>query len=163
MARQVFYSFHYKPDNWRASQIRNIGVVEGNRPASDNDWEEVTRGGDEAIKKWIATQLQGRSCSIILIGSETAGRKWINYEIGEAWKNGLGILGIHIHNIKNSDGKQCSKGTNPFSGLKLGEKSFDTVVKTYDPPHSESTQVYQYIEKNLAEWIEEAIKIRKSQ
>lgn len=24
-----FYSFHYAPDNWRASQVRNIGAVEG--------------------------------------------------------------------------------------------------------------------------------------
>lgn len=43
--RKVFYSFHYKPDNWRASQVRNIGAVEGNKPASDNDWEEVVKGG----------------------------------------------------------------------------------------------------------------------
>ena len=54
MARRVFYSFHYKPDNWRASQVRNMGVIEGNRPASDNEWEKVTSGGDKAIEKWIA-------------------------------------------------------------------------------------------------------------
>ena len=29
MKRQVFYSFYYKPDNVRASQVRNMGVVEG--------------------------------------------------------------------------------------------------------------------------------------
>jgi hypothetical protein len=27
--RKVFYSFHYMPDAWRASQVRNMGVVEG--------------------------------------------------------------------------------------------------------------------------------------
>ena len=32
MARRTFYSFHYKPDNWRAAQVRNMGVIEGNRP-----------------------------------------------------------------------------------------------------------------------------------
>lgn len=31
--RQIFYSFHYKPDNWRVAQVRNIGSVEGNKPA----------------------------------------------------------------------------------------------------------------------------------
>lgn len=40
MARRVFFSFHYKPDNWRAAQVRNAGVVEGNTPVSDNDWGE---------------------------------------------------------------------------------------------------------------------------
>ena len=44
MARRVFYSFHYKPDNWRAAQVRNIGAIEGNNPASDNDWEAVKKG-----------------------------------------------------------------------------------------------------------------------
>ena len=63
MARRAFYSFHYKPDATRASQVRNIGVVEGSRPATDNDWETVTGGGDAAIKKWIASQMSGRSCT----------------------------------------------------------------------------------------------------
>ena len=54
MARRAFYSFHYAPDAWRASTVRNIGAIEGNRPATDNDWEAVKRGGDDAIKRWIA-------------------------------------------------------------------------------------------------------------
>ena len=45
MARRVFYSFHYKNDNWRAATVRSIGTVEGNKPASDNDWETVKKGG----------------------------------------------------------------------------------------------------------------------
>ena len=36
------------PDNWRASQVRNMGVVEGSPAATDNDWEAVKRGGDAA-------------------------------------------------------------------------------------------------------------------
>jgi len=31
MARAVFYSFHYKPDNWRASKVRQMGALEGNQ------------------------------------------------------------------------------------------------------------------------------------
>lgn len=72
--RRTFFSFHYKPDNWRAGQVRNMGVVEGNEPVSDNDWEEVTESGDDAIKEWIDAQMKGRSCAIVLIGSRTAGR-----------------------------------------------------------------------------------------
>ena len=72
MARRVFYSFHYKPDNWRASQVRNMGVIEGNQAVADNDWETVTKGGDAAIKKWIDDQMVGRSCVVVLIGSAAA-------------------------------------------------------------------------------------------
>ena len=77
--RQVFYSFHYSRDNWVASQIRNIGVVEGNKPVSDNDWEEVANKGDESIKRWIDSQMNMRSCLIVLVGAETASRKWVKY------------------------------------------------------------------------------------
>lgn len=36
MTRRTFYSFHYMPDNWRGAQVRNMGVVESNEPASDS-------------------------------------------------------------------------------------------------------------------------------
>jgi len=164
MARNVFYSFHYKPDNSRASQIRNMGLVEGNQPASDNDWEKVTKGGDDEIKKWIAAQLKGRSCAIVLIGQNTAGRKWISYEISTAWNEKKGVLGVYIHNLKDLDGKQSQMGGNPFdqvtftnSGAKLS-----TVVPTHNPPYSDSKDVYAHIKKNLADWIEEAITTRNN-
>ena len=50
MKRQVFYSFHYKNDVRRVSQVRNIGTLEDNKPVSDNEWEEVKRKGDDNIK-----------------------------------------------------------------------------------------------------------------
>src|SRR5262245_35874645 len=99
--RQAFYSFHYEPDAWRASTVRNIGAIEGNRPATDNDWETVTRSGEAAIKKWIGDQLQYRSCTVVLVGSQTANRKWVNYEIVRSWDSGMGVVGIHIHGLKN--------------------------------------------------------------
>ena len=45
MTRRAFYSFHYSLDNWRASQIRNMGIIEGNKPVTDNDWEKVKKKG----------------------------------------------------------------------------------------------------------------------
>lgn len=164
MARKVFYSFHYIPDNWRASQVRNIGVVEGNQPAKDNDWESVKRGGDAAIQKWIDGQLEGRSCAVILIGSQTAGRKWITYEINKAWNDGKGVVGIYIHNLKNVDGEQSSKGVNPmdYVTFKSSGAKLSTVAKAYDPPYTTSTNVYNHIKENMSAWIEEAIKIRNA-
>lgn len=162
MARKAFYSFHYIPDNWRASQVRNMGVIEGNQPASDNDWEEITKGGDDAIKAWINGQLDGKSVAIVLIGSRTAGRKWIKYEIQTAWGNGKGILGIYIHNLKDKDGKQSTQGRNPFDDFTINSKPLSSLVHAYNPPGGSSTAVYDYINENLAAWIEKAIEIRDS-
>lgn len=161
MSRNAFYSFHYKPDNWRVAQVRNMGLVEGNKPASDNDWETISKS-DDSIKKWINGQLEGKSVSIVLIGANTSGRKWINYEIKQSWDNGKGLLGIHIHKLKDKDGNQAVKGSNPFGGFTFKGKELDKIVATYDPPYSNSNDAYNYIKANLAGWIEEAIKIRKS-
>lgn len=160
--RRTFFSFHYKPDNWRAGQVRNMGVVEGNEPVSDNDWEEVTGGGDDAIEEWIDDQMKGRSCVIVLIGSNTAGRKWIKYEIEKAWNDGKGLLGIYIHGLKNQDGEQASQGKNPFEAFTLGEEKLSDIVKVYDPPYKSSTYVYSHIADNITDWVEEAISIRES-
>lgn len=133
--RQVFYSFHFKNDSWRAGQVRNIGVVEGNTPVSSNDWEEVKRKGDDSIKRWIDTHMDYRSCVIVLIGSDTASRKWCRYEIKHAWKEGKGVVGIYVHNLKNIDGEQDIKGDNPFK-LFCVDKTFNYIVEHKHPADS---------------------------
>ncbi len=163
MARKCFYSFHYKPDNWRVSKVRNIGTVEGNKPASDNDWETITGGGEKKIKEWIANQMKGRTCTVILAGANTAGRKWINHEILESWNNGKGVVVIHIHNITDKDGKQASKGANPLYYVTHSptKKRLSTIAKAYDPPRTTSKGVYSYILEHIEDWVDEAIQVRK--
>lgn len=162
MARNVFYSFHYKPDNWRASQVRNAGVLEGNQPCSDNDWESITKAGDAKIQTWIDNQLSGRSCAVVLIGKDTAGRKWINYEIKKAWGDGKGLVGIYIHGLQDAAKEQTTKGSNPFATFTLnsGKERLSSYVKDYDPPFTTSTKVYDHIKTNLESWVDEAITIR---
>jgi hypothetical protein len=162
MARNCFYSFHYKPDNARASQVRNIGAIEGNRPASDNDWETVTKGGDEAIKKWIANQMKGTTCAVVLVGTGTANRKWINYEIIKAWDEKLGVVGICIHGLKNLNGEMSNKGNNPFDFIGYGStgKMLSSIVKCYNPVGATSKERYDWISTHLANAVEEAIGIR---
>lgn len=160
MARRAFYSFHYKPDCSRAAQVRNMGLIEGNRSASDNEWEAVKRGGDPAIERWIDDQMYGKSCAVVLIGANTAGRKWINYEIKKAWDDGKGLLGIYIHSLKDFHGNQSFKGANPFAEFSVGGTSLASMVKAYDPPYWDSKQAYEYIARNLADWFDEAVEIR---
>ena len=162
MARQVFYSFHYKPDNWRASQVRNVGAIEGNKPASDNDWETITKGGDAEIKKWITSQMNMRSCTVVLVGEKTANRKWINHEIIKSWDADMGVVGIRIHGLKNTDGNIATSGGNPFDFFthEPTKKKLSTIVKCYNPTGTNSKDRYAWIEKHLANAVEEAIKIR---
>ena len=156
--RQVFYSFHFDNDVMRVQQIRNIGAIEDNKPVSVNQWEEVKKGGEAAIKKWINDNLKYKSCVIVLIGEETANRKWVKYEIEKAWEDGKGVVGIYVHNLKCPRKGKGTKGANPFEKIKFddGEKLSD-IINVYNP---NSSDAYNDIADNIEDWIEEAIEIR---
>ena len=161
MPRRVFFSFHYTHDNWRAAKVRNIGVIEGNRPATDNDWEAVKRGGDNSIRTWISQQMHERSCTIVLVGTRTAGRRWINHEIIESWNRVMGVAGIHIHGLLGPKGENSAMGRNPFDDISYNGRPLSSVVHCYNPAGNNSRQKYRWIEENLANIVEEAISIRK--
>lgn len=164
MKRQVFYSFHYKHDCRRAAEIRNIGVIEGNKAVSDNEWETVKKGGPNAIKRWIDSNLQYRSCLIVLVGEHTSERYWVNYEIIEAWKKGMGVFGIYIHNIKDPllcklgfSGKS-NMGYNPFDNIIFENgQTLSSIVPCYNP---RAYDAYKDIAANIEQWVEKAIKAR---
>lgn len=157
--RQVFFSFEYNKDNWRASQVRNMGKVDDSSTFSDNDWEEVKEKSDDKIKEWIDDQLKMRSCLVVLVGATTSGRKWINYEIEKAYELKKGIVGIYIHGLKDKDGNQTSKGNNPFYQIYIGQNNerLSKYVTCYDPSCSTSTDVYDDIKEHLEQLIEDAI------
>ena len=96
---------------------------------------------------------------VVLIGEDTAKRKWVKYEIQKAWNEGKGVLGIYIHNLKDPKSGKCGKGRNPFEQFKLKDGSkLSSIVKCYDP---ESADAYNDIADNIEEWIETAISIRE--
>ncbi|MFD2918108.1 TIR domain-containing protein [Terrimonas rubra] len=156
--RQIFYSFHYDNDVFRVQQIRNIGALEENQPVSINDWEKVKQGGPRAIEQWIDSNLKGKSCLIVLIGTETYSRPWVKYEIEKAWRDGKGVLGVYIHNINCMKNGRCNQGLNPFEytytpgGVKLSG-----LVRTYNPA---AGNAYSNIADNLEQWVETAINDR---
>lgn len=152
MARHTFFSFRYKNDNWRAANIRSSWVTKEREASGFFDaakWEEVKKKNDSDIEKWIDEQLKGTSVTVVLIGSDTAGKKWIKYEIKASHKKGNGMLGIYIHQKKDSKGNTSVKGKNPFDSwtFKKGDK-----VVTYP--------VYDWVDddgyNNMGKWIEAA-------
>jgi hypothetical protein len=162
MYRRVFYSFNYAEDAWRASQVRNMGVVEGNRPATDNEWQDVSKGGDSAITRWINQQMQGRSALIVLIGANTAGRRWINYEIEHAWNKRMGVLGVYISGLRDKDGRVSIYGRNPFDDFNLRGNVLTSIVPTFMPIGYSSQEIYASIRVNLSVYIERAISVRSA-
>lgn len=127
MARQTFFSFHYQRDIWRANVVRNSGVVIGTAAAGFRDaslWEEAKAKGDATIKGMINDALRGTTVTVVLIGARSAGRKYIDYEIDQSVARGNGILGIHIHNIKNAAGETDVKGAVPSRLVEIGARIY---------------------------------------
>lgn len=174
--RKVFFSFDYDQDVLRVAQVKNMGAIEGNTLVSSNEWEEIKRGGDAAIKRWIDSNMENRSCLVVLIGEKTHESRWVNYEIKKAWNDGKGVVGIYIHNLKDPRNGPCSQGKNLFHNIyidptthKITENTFvamlyahnkplSNIVKCFDPKWYDA---YGDIENHLESLIEEAISNRK--
>lgn len=156
--KRVFLSFHYANDNWRVQQIKNIGSIEEQPLLSYNEWEAVKRKGDAAIENWIDTQMQGKSCTIVLIGSNTANRKWINYEIQSTWDSHKPLVGLYIHRLKDVNGNQSLKGSNPFAYISLKNgKKLSEYIPCIEPVGSSSNEVYDWIKNNIEYVVEKAV------
>jgi hypothetical protein len=160
-AKKVFYSFYYKDDSSRIQQVIQMGVVEGQAMLSGQKWEEVKKKGDAAVKKWIDDQMKGKNCLVVLVGTNTSKRPWVDYEIKKAWGAKLGVVGIRINGLKDLNSQQTSaRGGSPFANLNLNGNPFGNIVTLYDPPGGDSKAVYASINNNIEKLIEDAIKIR---
>lgn len=158
MARRVFFSFHYERDVLRVGQIRNSGVVTSGAMESTGfidsaSWESVKRQGNDAIRRWIDTQMNGTSVTVVLIGAETADREWVQYEIKASHERGNGLLGVHIHNVVDLNRKTDLQGKNPFDQFQCEQNGRNVLLSSLYP-------AYDWVQHdgrtNLSTWVEAA-------
>lgn len=155
MARRVFFSFHYERDIWRANIVRNSWVTQEREDAGFWDaglWERAKRRGDEAVRTMIDNALIGTSVTAVLIGAETSNRKWVRYEIIKSYNMNNGVLGIYVHNIKDSNGDTDTEGNNQFGPVtRKNDKDiyFWQLFPTYDWIADDGY-------KNFGKWVETA-------
>lgn len=144
MARAVFTSFHFQRDIWRANVVRKSWVTKGGQANAFIDkslWEEAQRKGDAEIKKMIDKALVGTTVTAVLIGNETASRKYVKYEVERSVAEKKGLLGVYIHQIKNEQQQADTKGVSPFAAG----------IATYDWVNDDGYT-------NFSSWVEKAAK-----
>jgi hypothetical protein len=119
--RKVFFSFHYQPDVHRAFVVRNSWVTKENRAEAGffdaSVFEAKKRESKDSLRNFLRDGMSGTTVSCVLIGSGTALRPWVRYELVRSFYRGNGLFGIRIHNIKNLQGWTCVQGMNPFEQL----------------------------------------------
>lgn len=101
MAHKIFVSYHHANDQAKADYLRT--EYDENNTLLDRSLDEAYEYmTDDGILEAIRTEhLKDSTVTIVLIGSETANRKWVDWEIyaslrpyGERSRNGL--LGIYL-------------------------------------------------------------------
>ncbi|MEU6138074.1 TIR domain-containing protein [Nocardioides sp. NPDC047086] len=159
MAKSAFFSFHYDRDAWRVQQVMQMGKLEEQEILSPQKWEQVKRQGDQAIKNWIADQMKYKSAVVVLVGAQTAGRRWVKHEIAYAWDNKKPLVGVRINGLSDRNGNTDLKGANPFNEVNLkGGGTVGEYVSLHSPGGSTSQQVYANIKANLSDWVDGAYK-----
>ncbi len=157
MARRVFFSFHYDNDINRSMTVRNSWVTQGKEAAGFIDkaeFEQIKRQGDTAVHNWIDKQLEGTSVTVVLIGSETLKRPFVQYEICKSLQRGNAVIGVHINAIRD----MCTLSTS-FRG------NTHEVIGHYDDNSTAYFDsivdgIYDYVAdngySNMGIWIENA-------
>jgi hypothetical protein len=123
MAKKVYFAFDYEDvSDFRANVVRNHNFTEGVEKAGYFDasvWEEAKKKEPSALKKLIDNALENTSVTVVLIGTGTYVRRWVQYEIVKSLRRGNRVVGIHINNIAGKDSKTKPLGKNPFEYIGL--------------------------------------------
>ena len=67
--------------------VRIIGAIDEVNRHPTTIGKKLKKAGMLQLN-WIADEMSGKSCVVVLVGSNTAGRKWINHEIIKGWDDG---------------------------------------------------------------------------
>lgn len=81
MAHKVFVSYHHANDQSRADYLRD--TYSSNDTIIDRSLQDAydNKTDDEILSLIRTYHLKNSTVTIVLIGSETANRKWVDWEI----------------------------------------------------------------------------------
>ncbi|MBW2570427.1 MAG: TIR domain-containing protein [Deltaproteobacteria bacterium] len=101
MGRKVFVSYSHRLDQTVADDFRSIFSDERDAFIDKSIREDIGELGNETIKSRLSTLIRDASVTVVLIGQDTGGRSWIDWEIYNSLRQGFqnernGLLGVRI-------------------------------------------------------------------
>lgn len=96
--RNAFISFH-TDDEWAVNLLRSQ-AKDKRFDVSFRDYS-IKEPFDTAWKSQAKDVIDQTSVTIVMIGSDTASREAVNWEIREAHKQGKKVIGVRIHKDEN--------------------------------------------------------------
>lgn len=102
--KNVFISHHGKDDE-HISKLKNLlnsnGYILKNSSIDSTKPNQATN--EEYIKAMLRERIRWASVTLVLIGHDTHDRKWVNWEIEEAHKQGKRVVGVFIFGATDAD------------------------------------------------------------
>jgi len=115
---RVFFSFYFTADHTRAAQVMQDFLSHPGTQAtgfiSPDELAEMAQAGLPAIYAWIEREVAAADVVVVLIGAETRGRHFVEFELACAQRQQKPIIGLAVHTLKDADGQTSQPGDSPL-------------------------------------------------
>ncbi len=108
--RHLFISHHHKDDALVSSFVKLLGhkgwdVRNSSIRAKPANQQRIDNGmvKDETIRRLLRMKISWAKTVVVLVGSDTHSRPWVNWEIEQAHKQGKRIVGVYEHGGTDAD------------------------------------------------------------
>ena len=103
MLRKVFVSYSHRLDQPAADDFRKIFADERDVFIDKSIREDIGESAASTIKARLSSLIKDSSVTVVLIGEETGGRSWVDWEIYHSLRKSYGnarngLLGVKIPN-----------------------------------------------------------------
>ena len=109
-SKNVFISHHHRDDkavtdftNLLAGKAYNIKNSSIRVKEKNKDRLEKNLIPRKTLERLLSMKMKWAGTVVVLVGSDTHSRDWVNWEIEEAERQGKRILGVFMHGAKDSD------------------------------------------------------------
>jgi len=156
MAHQAFVSYHHENDQARATHLRD--TYGSNNTLIDRSLKDAydDKTDDEILALIRTNHLKSSTVTIVLVGSETANRKWVDWEIyaslrpyGERTINGL--LAIYLPTAGNTPARLQDNLDSGYAVSMMWESISWQLETKIDEAFNNRTKSY-LIKNSLPRW-----------
>lgn len=104
LKRHNIFISHHSADDPQVQALKNRLVSQGYNVYNysiDSKKYQDRRPSDAAITRLLRMQIRRSQTVVVLLGPDTANRKWVNYEIRQAHRQRKRIIGVYRHGLKD--------------------------------------------------------------
>lgn len=151
--RRCFFIFDYEHDLEEVRRIAELDLVKAESAAGFTDtsqWSQAKARGVEEVKQQIDEALVGTTCSVVFIGPRTANLGYVQYAIERSLHRGNGLLGVHLHLLKNPMASSGERGPIPCE-RQVADQGHGYMVRDWDPEH-----FVEWVNAAATEWRNDA-------